>query len=123
MEEDKNEKLSKAGEDFIKFPETATKDLYSDTTESFIKMISWGLAISAGTLLWVMGSFEKFMTNICPDTCNSFIPSKYYFIAASLLILISTICFAAILDLAFSLFRSYSYPNTPEDHYYYNRPY
>jgi hypothetical protein len=80
---EKINKVLKDAEEIAKDVEKNAKEqmaYFADTTDSFIKVVSWGLAISAGTLLWIMGSFDKFIINNCPDTCNSFIPSKLYFL-------------------------------------------
>jgi hypothetical protein len=76
------------------------KNPFEKSLASFERFVNWGLAISAGTLLWFMGNFDKFTTRyINPVDGASFVlrsalPNKWLFILSMALLFISVVIFA-----------------------------
>ncbi len=67
---------------------------------SFERFVNWGLAVSAGTLLWFVGNFDKFTTryiNTVDDSSfviKSALPNKWLFVLSMVLLFISAAIFA-----------------------------
>lgn len=62
-----------------------------EASQSFERLVSWSLAISAGTLLWFSGNFDKFTVKC--DQGNTSIPHHTLFIIALVALCISSFFF------------------------------
>jgi hypothetical protein len=70
------------------------KNPFEDSIQSFEKLISWGLAISAGTLLWFAGNFDKF--TIRCDQGNTSVPFHFLYLSTISILSISSLSFGFI---------------------------
>lgn len=99
MVESKSEKSTTFEEKLLQI-----KNPFEESIQSFEKIISWGLAISAGTLLWFAGNFDKF--TIKCDQGNVSIPFHLLYFFSLFILSISSLSFGFIqLKLYYAKFK------------------
>jgi hypothetical protein len=99
MTEQRNDESSTIEEQLLQI-----KNPFQESIQSFEKIISWGLAISVGSLLWFAGNFDKF--TIKCDQGNTSIPFHLLYFSAVSVLSISTLSFGFIqLKLYYSKFK------------------
>jgi len=71
---------------------------FSQSRDSFLKILQWFLAISTGTLLWFLGNFDKFKITLDnTKTHVEFMPIKELYFFSLFLLILSVIISAYII--------------------------
>lgn len=73
---------------------------FSQSRDSFLKIVQWFLAISTGTLLWFSGNFDKYKiaTEANATTTHvAFMPMKELYFLSLFLLMLSVLCSAIII--------------------------
>lgn len=68
---------------------------FKRTRRIFNRLDNWCIAISAGTLLWFMGNFSRFVVK-ASDGATEYIPQRYYYVLFLVLFFISTLIFVSM---------------------------